>query len=352
MVYFMVVTLSTVGYGDMTDSSVGKVFVVFMIVIFFLLIPKQTNELANLMSKQSIYARKFYKANPNIPFIIVSGHVTVPALKNFCNELFHEDHGIQDKNAVIIQETIPEAEMGHFLKQPKLEVNVTYLQGNPKRDKDLQRASCKTAKACVLLTNKNTRDPVAQDHKNILTGLAIKQYAYYYLNSEKAHLEKAEHVAQKINKIVKVLPMPPLSEEDSGCSANLRLCMQLSKPESKTHFYNSLNIASRDMSETSNDQLIIIEEIKMNLLAKSCFSPGIISMLSNLISSSGEPSGMNQTWLKEYAEGMGHEIYRSPVSPKLTGMRFTLVAKLVYDQFKGKLFHLSAFIHLSYCFCY
>ena len=61
-----------------------------------------------------------------------------------------------------------------------------------------------------------------------------------------------------------------------------------------------------------NDQLIIVEEIKMNLLAKSCFAPGLISLISNLIMSAGEPdeSQFSQPWLPEYAEGMGHEIYR------------------------------------------
>jgi len=59
------------------------------------------------------------------------------------------------------------------------------------------------------------------------------------------------------------------------------LCMQLINPESKRHFYSSLNVFP------SNDQLIIIDEIKMNLLAKSCFAPGLISLMTNLISSAG-----------------------------------------------------------------
>ena len=62
---------------------------------------------------------------------------------------------------------------------------------------------------------------------------------------------------------------------------SIRLCMQLIKPENKTHYYSCLNMPS-------NDQLIIIEEIKMNLLAKSCFCPGLIALLSNLTKSSGD----------------------------------------------------------------
>ena len=74
--------------------------------------------------------------------------------------------------------------------------------------------------------------------------------------------------------------------------------MQLIKPESKDLYYSSLNLSPLQ------DQLIIVEEIKMNLLAKSCFSPGLISMISNLISSCGElrVEEINPSeWFSEYA---------------------------------------------------
>ena len=63
------------------------------------------------------------------------------------------------------------------------------------------------------------------------------------------------------------------------------------------------------------DQLIIVEEIKMNLLAKSCFAPGLITMVSNLITSAGEcDEEEEQTWLQEYNVGKGHEIYRQQIN--------------------------------------
>ncbi len=54
------------------------------------------------MGMQSFYARDIYQVNSEVPHIIISGHVGVAALKNFCNELFHPDHGNQDKNAIIL----------------------------------------------------------------------------------------------------------------------------------------------------------------------------------------------------------------------------------------------------------
>ena len=82
--------------------------------------------------------------------------------------------------------------------------------------------------------------------------------------------------------------------------------MQLIKPESKDIYFKSLNLSPLQ------DQLIIVEEIKMNLLAKSCFAPGLIAMISNMIASAGEIDTdiIEGEWFVDYAEGMGHEIYR------------------------------------------
>jgi hypothetical protein len=54
----------------------------------------------------------------------------------------------------------------------------------------------------------------------------------------------------------------------------------------------------------------------MNLLAKSCFAPGLISLISNLFASAGDinTDEFSQDWLKEYAKGMGDEIYRVNIS--------------------------------------
>jgi len=150
------------------------------------------------------------------------------------------------------------------------------------------------------MTNKNSRDAYASDHKNILTGLAMKKYV-----------------------------------QDKTGSIGLRLCMQLIKAESKQHYYSSVNLVSKE------DQLIITEEIKMNLLAKSCFSPGIISLVSNLISSSSKAENKDEVWLREYSEGMEHEIYRIPLSQKLEGKYFKDIVKIIYLKLKAIVFGLE-----------
>lgn len=65
----------------------------------------------------------------------------------------------------------------------------------------------------------------------------------------------------------------------------------------------------------------MIEEIKMNLLAKSCFSPGVIALVGNLITTAGEQDTdmFEEEWIKQYMSGMGHEIYRTKLSKFFNG---------------------------------
>ena len=50
MIYFTVVTLATVGYGDVVPySEEGRLCVIILIIIVLTVIPKQTNELIRLM---------------------------------------------------------------------------------------------------------------------------------------------------------------------------------------------------------------------------------------------------------------------------------------------------------------
>lgn len=177
------------------------------------------------------------------------------------------------------------------------------MQGNPLNEKDLRRASIVKASAIIVLTHKHVMDPKTSDHRNILTAIAMKKYVYNNANGK-----------------------------------NVRLCLQLIKPESKKHYYSSLQIQKKEQ-----DQLIVIEELKMNLLAKSCFCPGIISLLGNLIKSAGDQDldAIDLEWMKEYLNGMGHEIYRVQLSSKFEGKKFSEFADVIYKDLQAICFGLE-----------
>jgi hypothetical protein len=55
---------------------------------------------------------------------------------------------------------------------------LTYLAGNPLDEADLLRAVSHKAESCVLMTNKNSKSASEEDHRNILTALALKKFVY------------------------------------------------------------------------------------------------------------------------------------------------------------------------------
>lgn len=80
--YATMVTITTVGYGDITPTEkAGQIFFSFLIpyVVFYLL-ASQLMKLTHLMSLKSPYERAVYKINPEVPHIVISGEIQLHAL--------------------------------------------------------------------------------------------------------------------------------------------------------------------------------------------------------------------------------------------------------------------------------
>lgn len=127
-VYFVIVTLATVGYGDeIPMTEFGRVIVLIIIFLTIVLIPAQTNELLRLMSIRSRFRRTEYKSL-DIQHIVICGSVDLDALENFCQELYHPDHGADATNIVIMQDFDPDGDMDSFMNKNFL--SMTYLAGD------------------------------------------------------------------------------------------------------------------------------------------------------------------------------------------------------------------------------
>ncbi len=83
----------------------------------------------------------------------------------------------------------------------------------------------------------------------------------------------------------------------------------------------------------------------MNLLAKSCFAPGLITLIGNLVSSQGQidTDKFEEDWLKEYANGMGYEIYRVRIDERDYQNCFTFgrIAEIVLNCYSTIVFALE-----------
>jgi predicted glycosyltransferase len=91
---------------------------------------------------------------------------------------------------------------------------ITYVAGDPLQKKTMDRACANRAKACILMTNKNSVNSSEQDFKNILIALAVKREVFV----DNQHCKDESRL-------------------------NIPVCMQLIKPESRDLYKKSLNFS-------------------------------------------------------------------------------------------------------------
>jgi hypothetical protein len=85
--------------------------------------------------------------------------------------------------------------------------------------------------------------------------------------------------------------------------------------------------------------VICLDEIKMNLLGKSCICPGFSTVICNLMISASAAQGTEfEPWFQEYVSGCGQEIYCTNISPQLAGKFFSQAVLLLYRECNCLLF--------------
>ena len=333
--YFIIVSLTTVGYGDITPKSIMSQLTMLVFVFFILaVIPSQTDELINLSNAQTIYERKEYISNPDIPFVVLMGNIELEILKSFCEEYFHSDHGQFYRHIVILTNQYPHKAFEYFLMEKENSKFIYYLQGDPMKKENLIRADILKAKSCIIFCDKNARDLSSEDQKEIFLALYVKKF--YYMTTLDNLLTERQKNPKIIQSSSHINPKKLLKGN------NFKIFLQLNKTESPIYYYGALQNHYKKF--LAKDQLLIIENLKMNLLSKSCITPGIISLLYNLIisSSSGKMFGKNMPeWIREYTEGTQYEIYKFPAEGELLNFNFPQLAIEIFNKYHSLLIALE-----------
>ena len=311
--YYTIVTLSTVGYGDISPNTfIGKIIFVILDFMILAVITHQINDLIVLILSQSVYARNSYRAKEDISHVLLVGNISTESLKSFCQEFFHPDHGSQYRHAVILNHRIPPRDMEVFLQKPEIKNFVFYLQGDPFNERDLLRAEAHKAKACIIFNDKNSKYPFSGDQQSIIVGTFIKKFVY---NHNRVLAEKNLTLKNFLD----------------FSNTSFRLCLQLNKPNSISHFSSCFQPIYKKVM--NKDQLIIMESLKMNILSKSCITPGIMTLVTNLVMTSSDVEDtVDEKWMKEYSDGRGHEIYRIQLKEYYHQFTFIEIVQNIYNE--------------------
>ena len=94
MFYYMVVTVTTVGYGDIyPNTEAGQYLFIIIEISVLSAIPIQAMEYQKVNNLTSSYSRSVYQqSKKDVKHILLLGDSKPDAIKHFLMECFHADH--------------------------------------------------------------------------------------------------------------------------------------------------------------------------------------------------------------------------------------------------------------------
>nr|AWJ68271.1 putative large conductance calcium-activated potassium channel BKKCa 1 [Hirudo verbana] len=289
-VYFTLVTMSTVGYGDVyCETVLGRFFMVFFILGALAMFASFIPEIMDILGTRSKYGGS-YKKEHGKRHIVLCGHITYESVSNFMSDFLHKDREDVDVELVIMNRKEPDLELEGLFKRHFTQVE--FFQGTVMDANDLHRVNIKEADACLVLANKYCEDPDAEDAANILRVISIKNY-----------------------------------------HDDIKVIIQLLQYHNKSYL---LNIPSWDWKR--GDDAVCLAELKLGFIAQSCLAPGFSTLLANLFTMRSykldKVSPDMPQWQNDYMRGTGMEMYTEYFSPSLHGMNFPEAAELCFLRLK------------------
>ena len=292
--YYIVVTVSTVGYGDIRPGNfLSKIFIVIFVVACLIVIPMSISRLQTLLSQKSAFRRPYIGA-PEEAHIIVCGHVNdARKLTRFFSEFFHEDRVVErEYHAVVLSPHEPTEEVRALLAGQLMVSRVTYIIGTAMATEDLKRAKADTARCMFFLCNTDVKkgNETNEDAATILRALSVSNY-----------------------------------------NPELECLVQVLRPEERVI-----------LKDSDVDCILCLDEFKTVLQARNAVCPGFSTFVENIFHSVdgvAPESPLHKTmagWYKEYLHGAGMELYFVDLDHNFlrnSQYSFSVIAEIIYLEF-------------------
>lgn len=295
MLYWIIETISTVGYGDYAPSTFPSQLVTMVCMLsgvaFFGIELERVSAITSRTKKGS----GVYNRSARNHVIMIGGGVKHPdetLMLAFMDEIYHPAYRKTWPDLVFLSNHVESIESVRNLLEHSIESEVqhriTYLVGTSLDEHDLQRCSIETSSLVLIVANTlGFVDPIEEDKENLLRALS-------------------------------------LSRDFPKVQMRLMLLM----PESKE---TALQIGIPTTSCFS------VNEMKSNLFWQSCRCRGWTTLLSNLMITSdsdiaSEQDMNNFPWLREYIDGMDQEVYGFLAAEQFHGLPFRKWCIDVYQK--------------------
>ncbi|CAM9604592.1 unnamed protein product [Pylaiella littoralis] len=360
--YFTIVTLSTVGYGDILPVSDWSRIIIAVVIIFALTyIPLEVNMLVEAINARPKNRRGFPRSLVGSHLHVVlalaggaegaDGEFACDMLERCVAEFFDKDQTASNVSVwvVIMANTPPSEEISALCRQPKYRSRVVYFRGSVTNPRDMA-AVCAEYADCIFLFPSSPLDGDirAAEERTHLAAKAVRRY----------------------------IDRTPVDEQ---LMDQVKVLSQTGNPQRTVVTVDDLHSKDQLMG-FGIDHVICLNELKLSMLASATLCPAFLPFVANCVrscenslqasstkarghlngrhlkedSKEGQEGAEAQAgdWLDDYTAGTDFEIYSVPLEvisedSSLWNMSFSRAARTMYDESQGKMVMLAVVEHVD-----
>ncbi|KAG0263251.1 potassium channel, sub T, member 1 [Mortierella polycephala] len=287
LLYFVLITMSTIGYGDLTPKNqLGYAVVVVIIITVITVFPWMISGIQDAVA-QAKAGEGMFKSGGN-KFMIISGSLhSAQKLANVLNGFWftNKEYSNSSFKIVILGLSEPSKDIQALLQSARYKNRVVYLKGTPLESKDLERIQARYAEGIFIIADRNSPfSPQEEDRHNTLSTLAFRNVS------------------------------------DAGIYTYNLL------PETEIY---------QKMAAT---QVVCADELRQVLLAFNCLQQATATLVLNMLHQRRPSDKITEAWEAEYDDSIGNEFYTSYLNPIFDGKPFGFVSWFLYRRFQVILF--------------
>lgn len=283
--YVVMVTLSTVGYGDITPHTEGsRVVMMLLIVISLAVLPSLLADVLNTLRKRNDWGG--YVSESSMPFILLVGSFRPEQVTDILDGFLNTENTEPHLNVVFLDINRPNEELKFLERNSMWGHRIQFIHGSVLDEQTLKRVQARSATAIFTLADQHAVDPNKEDERNTVRLWSLHCYTVSHnVNIYTYNLSPSTAIYQKMAK-----------------------------------------------------EIICVREFKQYLLAMNCRCRGASTLLTNLLHQRRPMDHYHESWQAQYDDGSCNEIYMDTPPPALVGLSFKEAAWIVYTECQVILF--------------
>ncbi|KAI8388327.1 uncharacterized protein BYT42DRAFT_559714 [Radiomyces spectabilis] len=289
--YVVMVTLSTVGYGDITPTTeASRIVMMLLIVISLAVLPTLIAGVSETLSQENDGGGHIGKGS--MPFILIVGTFTPDQVNEIVDGFVNTENAESHLNMVFLDINKPSEELKLMERNSMWGHRIRFLHGSVLSEKTLQRVQARYAKAIFTISDQNATEPNKEDERN-----TVRLWSLY--------------------------------------------CYTVSH---NVPIYTYNLSPSTAIYQKVAQEIICLREFKQYLLAMNCRCRGVSTVLTNLLHQRQPLNQYDESWQAQYDDGSCNEIYMAPATQCIIGLRFAYAAWIIYKECQAILFAIKTFV--------